>query len=86
MAVEKFALGFGRPQGLAFDHQGNLYAAACHQGRHGIFRISPDGLTIEQFLAGPNIIGLCFTREGNMIAASNDAAYSVKADIHGTIL
>ncbi|NOT48342.1 MAG: gluconolaconase, partial [Acidobacteria bacterium] len=55
-SVEKFAIGFGRPQGLAFDRQGNLYAAACHQGRHGIFRISPDGLTIEQFLAGPNIM------------------------------
>ncbi len=84
--VEKFAIGFGRPQGLAFDRQGNLYAAACHQGRHGIFRISPDGLTIEQFLAGPNIIGLCFTREGNMIAASNDAVFSIKTDIHGTLL
>lgn len=84
--LEKFAIGFGRPQGLAFDTQGNLYAAACHAGRHGIFRISPDGLRIEQFIAGNNIVGLCFTRNGHLIAATNEAVYSIKADLKGTLL
>lgn len=84
--VEKFAIGFGRPQGLAFDREGNLYAAACHQGRHGIFRIAPDGLAVEQIVAGNNIVGLCFTRESNLIAATNEAVYSIKAGILGTLL
>lgn len=85
-SVEKFALGFGRPQGLAFDREGNLYAAACHAGRHGIFRISPDGLNIEQIVAGNNIVGLCFTRDGRMIVATNDSAYQIKTEIWGTLL
>ncbi|MGD9563427.1 MAG: gluconolaconase [Pyrinomonadaceae bacterium] len=84
--VEKFAVGFGRPQGLAFDREGNLYAAACHAGRRGIFRISPDGLTIQQTVAGNNIVGLCFTSDGRLIAATNEAVYSIKADIWGTLL
>lgn len=84
--VEKFAVGFGRPQGLAFDSEGNLYAAACHSGRHGIFRISPDGLTVQQIVAGNNIVGLCFTRSGHLIAATNEAVYSIKTEIWGTLL
>lgn len=84
--AEKFAVGFGRPQGLAFDRDGNLYAAACHGGRHGIFRISPDGLAIEQIVAGNNIVGLCLTRQGHLIAATNDAIYSIETEIYGTLL
>jgi len=84
--VEKFAIGFGRPQGLAFDREGYLYAAACHGGRRGIFRIAPDGIGIEHFAAGPNIVGLCFTHHGHLIAAANDAAYDLNVRIHGTLL
>ena len=84
--AEKFAVGFGRPQGLAFDREGYLYAAACYGGRHGIFRISPDGLAIEQFLAGNNIVGLCFTRQGELVLATNDSVYKIKTDTHGTLL
>ena len=32
--VSTFFRGFGRPQGLAFDSNGNLYIAACYQGQH----------------------------------------------------
>lgn len=85
-SVEKFAVGFGRPQGLAFDREGYLYAAACYGGRHGIFRIAPDGLAIEQMVAGNNIVGLCFTRDGRLIAATNEAVYSIKTAIWGTLL
>ncbi len=84
--VEKFAVGFGRPQGLAFDTDGNLYAATCYGGRHGIFRIEPDGLGISQFVAGPGIVGLCFTRDGHLIAATNDSVYSLPTGIFGTLL
>ncbi len=84
--VEKFSIGFGRPQGLAFDTDGNLYAAACYAGRHGIFRIEPDGLGISQFVAGPNIVGLCFTRDGDLITATNDSVYLLPVDTFGTLL
>lgn len=85
--VEKvFYRGFGRPQGIAFDRDGNLYAAACFEGRHGIVKISPDAESVELFIAGMNLVGLCFTKEGEMIVASSDAVYSFPLGIFGNLL
>ncbi len=83
---EEFFRGFGRPQGLAFDISGNLYVAACYQGRHGIVRIASDGSSAEHFVAGNNIVGLCFTRKGEMIVATGDSVYSLACGIEGTLL
>ena len=83
---EAFFRGFGRPQGLAFDKAGNLYVAACYQGRHGIVRITPDGKSAQRFVAGNNIVGLCFTRKGEMIVATNDSVYSIDCGVEGILL
>src|SRR5260221_7292550 len=56
-----FFRGLGRPQGLAFDREGNLYVAASLRGRRGIVRISPDGLSAEIVVAGMNLVGLAFS-------------------------
>ena len=40
--VEIFYRGLGRPQGMAFDAEGNLYVAASLAGRKGVVRIAPD--------------------------------------------
>jgi len=85
-AVTTFFAGLGRPQGLAFDTNGNLYAAACWQSRRGIIRIAPGGATARHFLSGMNVVGLCFTRGGDLIAATNESVYSVPAGVHGTLL
>jgi hypothetical protein len=82
---EIFYRGLGRPQGIAFDREGNLYVAACLQGRHGIVKISGDD-GAEIFVAGMNLVGLCFTRKGEMIVATNDAVYSLPVGIYGTLL
>lgn len=84
--VERYVRGLGRPQGLAFDREGNLYVAACYRGRHGVVRIDSETREIEHFIAGSNVVGLCFTRNGEMIVATNDSAYSINLGIYGTLL
>jgi sugar lactone lactonase YvrE len=83
---EVFYRGLGRPQGIAFDRGGSLYVAACSQGRHGIVKISADGEKAEICVAGMNIVGLCFTRQGEMIIATNESVYSLPTGIYGTLL
>lgn len=67
--VVRFFSGLGRPQGMAFDRQGNLYVAASRRGHRGVIRVSPDA-EAHVFLAGNSLVGLCFDDKGNMILAS----------------
>lgn len=83
---ERFFRGFGRPQGLAFDKAGNLYVAACYKGKHGVVQVSPDGTAARHFVAGNNIVGICFTRKGDLIIATGDSVYSVPCGVQGTLL
>lgn len=85
-SVEKYFRGFGRPQGLAFDREGNLYLAACYRGRHGIVKVDAAGANAETVVAGMNLVGLCFSREGEMIVATNDSIYSLQLEIYGILL
>jgi sugar lactone lactonase YvrE len=84
--VEHYVKGLGRPQGLAFDRDGHLYAAACHRGRHGIVKIHAGTREVEHFVAGGNVVGLCFTRNGEMVVATSDAVFSLNLGIYGTLL
>ncbi|HXR96979.1 MAG TPA: hypothetical protein VN709_03965 [Terriglobales bacterium] len=57
--VSTFFRGLGRPQGIAFDANGDLYAVASHAGRCGVIRITPAGVA-ECVLSGHSLVGLAF--------------------------
>jgi sugar lactone lactonase YvrE len=84
--VSVFYRGLGRPQGLAFDREGNLYVAASLRGRRGIVRISADGERAEMAVAGMNVIGLAFSATGDMAVVTTEAVYSLPLGIYGTLL
>jgi len=80
--VETFYRGLGRPQGMAFDIEGNLYVAASLGGRRGVVRITPDRRA-ELFLSGPSIVGLAFAPAKSMILATANSLYRVHVGIAG---
>ena len=77
--VEVFHRGLGRPQGLAFDERGRLYAAASQGGRKGVFRIDEDG-GAEQVVSGPGIVGLAFLPSGELVAATGSNLYRIPTE------
>ncbi len=80
--VETFYRGLGRPQGMAFDADGNLYVAASWMGKKGVVRIRQDQ-SVEHFLAGPGIVGLAFSPSRAMIVATTSAIHRVDVGVRG---
>jgi sugar lactone lactonase YvrE len=80
--VEAFYRGLGRPQGVAFDREGNLYIAASLRGRRGIVRIGEDR-DAQMFVSGPGIVGLAFTPSRAIVLATNSALFRVDVGVAG---
>ena len=83
--VQVFFRGLGRPQGLAFDRDGNLYVAACYRGGRGVVRITPD-LQAEVVLSGSSIVGLALQPSGRAIITTTDALFTLDWDVYGLLL
>ena len=80
--VSTFFKGLGRPQGLAFDVQGNLYVAASLSGTRGIVGISPDAKAKLE-VAGQGLVGLAFTPGQSVILATGSAVHHLSWNIQG---
>ena len=65
---------FGRPQGLAFDQSGTLYAVEALAGASGLYRVPASGAP-QLVLSGPGLVGVAFDRRGHIVVSSNDTAY-----------
>lgn len=81
--INLFYRGLGRPQGMAFDRQGNLYVAASKGGRRGIVRILPDGTAADVAISGSGLVGLALLPSRRAILTSSDALYSLDWDVEG---
>jgi sugar lactone lactonase YvrE len=80
--VHVFYRGLGRPQGLAFDKDLNLYIAASFAGRRGIVCISPQGHA-EHVLSGSALVGLALLPSGRAIVAANNALFTLDWNVRG---
>ena len=82
-----FYRGLGRPQGMAFDLDGNLYVAASLHGHRGIVRIwtskETNAPAAELAVAGNDLVGLCFLDDGCAALATNSTIFHADLGIEG---
>jgi sugar lactone lactonase YvrE len=81
-SVSVFYRGLGRPQGMAFDAEGNLYVAASLLGKHGIVKINPQGQANLE-VSGHGLVGLAFAPGKSAILATNGAVHHISWNIQG---
>jgi sugar lactone lactonase YvrE len=78
--VQTFFSDLGRPQGLAFDTNDNLYVVAHYRGESGIWKITPQR---EATLAvsAVTLVGLALDTMGRMIVVGTSTVY--RLDLEG---
>ena len=84
-SVTDYYRGLGRPQGLAFDAEGNLYVAASLSGKRGIVKITPDGKANLE-VAGHGLVGLAFAPGRSAILATTSGVHHLSWNIQGLAL
>jgi hypothetical protein len=77
--IRPFMTDLGRPQGLAFDHQDNLYAVAHHRGAAGILKITPQG-EVSHIVSGVNLVGLALDSLGHLVVVTTSAVYRLNRE------
>ena len=84
-AVTVYFRGLGRPQGLAFDADGNLYVAASLSGKRGIVKITPDAKASLE-VAGTGLVGLAFAPGRSAVLATTSGVHHLSWNIRGLSL
>ncbi|MBZ5721637.1 MAG: gluconolaconase [Acidobacteriia bacterium] len=80
--VSTFYRGLGRPQGMAFDVEGNLYVAASLAGKRGIVKLTPEGKASME-VAGQGLVGLAFAPGRAAVLATIDGVHHLSWNIQG---
>jgi sugar lactone lactonase YvrE len=80
--VTEFYRGLGRPQGCAFDAEGNLYVCASMRGKRGIVRIDQHR-EASLAVSGHGIVGLAFAPGGALIITTGNAVHYLAFGIKG---
>ena len=80
--VSVFFRGLGRPQGLAFDRDGNLFVAASYRGWRGIVRINAQSHA-DIALSGSGLVGMALQSSGRAILATTGALFTLDWDVRG---
>ena len=80
--VSVYFRGLGRPHGLAFDRDGNLYVAASLRGQRGIVKISPQQVASLE-VSGQGLVGLAFAPGRSVVLATSDSVSHLSWDIQG---
>jgi sugar lactone lactonase YvrE len=75
----------GRPQGLAFDSQGNLYVAASVGGKRGIVKITPEK-SASLVVSGHSLVGLAFTRTNGAVLVTTNSVFHLTWGVQGLSL
>lgn len=69
--------GFGRPQGLTVDDEGNIYVCEAKAGDSAIWKIGRSG-EMSPFVAGPVMVGMAFYKKKFLAVASPNAIYRIQ--------
>jgi len=80
--VSTFYRGLGRPQGIAFDIQSNLYVAASLSGKRGVVKLTPDAQAQLQ-VSGAGLVGVAFAPGGAAVLATTNAVHHLAWGIQG---
>jgi sugar lactone lactonase YvrE len=85
-AVTTFCEGFGRPQGLAFDSEGQLYVVDAVAGSSAVYRIRADRPEIKDcVLSGGALLGLTFDPLGGLVVCSSETVYRLDVGLRGVL-
>ncbi len=74
--LQTLATGFGRPQGIAFDREQNLYIVSYLDGEGGVFKRTPNG-EFQHVVTGVNLVGIAFGMDTELILTDNGAVYKL---------
>jgi sugar lactone lactonase YvrE len=84
--VEEFCTGFGRPQGLAFSSEGDLFVVDAVAGSNALYRLAIDRPSERAcVLAGGSLLGLAFDPRGGLVVCSSETIYRLDVGLRGLL-